>query len=395
MTNFFPGLRMRLVFRTVFVGRGTYAIIGEFSVPANDMIKTNFANAGVIVGILFIVLGCGGLKNILPKKGQYFEGDTAQTAAQAIADEIGKPFKVVEVFITENEFRVKAQDPNNLKNVDEYKYAAGFVVGPNPVQLGGMVDNAEKSSFPFDEVDFTAIPKFCEEALARADIEGGKIYRLTFQRGFALTDDGAGALGNARWHIEIKGARENVTAAADPKGNLLGVDLSRTSKAAEYKLLTEAELNKAQDLVKKTIGANTQLIEMTFYDKFFMLKVPNAENPRVSDEYKYDINGISRSGLVKIPNIQLPGSANYSISDVDFANAARFFEKAKERVGMPNASLGSLSVRRRSSPFDKKGFRTQWHVSLKSGVNEGSVDYDNDGNEIRVRKNGETVAEEK
>jgi hypothetical protein len=210
-----------------------------------------------------------------------------------------------------------------------------------------------------------------------------------------LTDDGAGALGNARWHIEIHGARENVTAAAGPKGDLLGVDLSRTSKAADYKLLTEAELQKAQEMVKKFLGSRTDIIEMTFYDKFFGLKVPNAENPKVSDDYKYDINGLSRSGLVRMPSIKMPGQENFSVNDVDFANAARFFEKARTRVGMPNASLASLSVRRRSSPFDNKGFRTQWHVSLKSGVNEGSVDYDNEGNEIRVRKNGETISEEK
>ena len=357
--------------------------------------KSNRSGVIALSFLIFAVLGCGGLKNMLPKEGQYFEGDAAQTAAKAIKDEIGKPFKVVEIFVDNNEFRVQAQDPNNPRNVDEYKYVAGFVTGPKPVQLGGMVDNAEKSSFPFDDIDFSKVSQFCKEALERADIEGGQIYRLTFQRGFALTDEGAGALGNARWHIEIHGARENVTATADPKGNLLGVDLSRTSKAADFKLLTETELQKAQEMVKKNIGANAEIIEMVYYDKYFMFKVPNAENPKVSDDYKYDINGISRSGFVKMPTMRLSGSENYSINDVDFANAARFFEKAKARVGMPNASLGSLSVRRNSSHFDNKGFRTQWHVSLKSGVNEASVDYDNDGNEIRVKKNGETISEEK
>lgn len=357
--------------------------------------KRNRFGVVALVVLMIAVLGCGGLKSILPKKGQYFEGDSAQTAATAIKDEIGKPFKVVEVFITDDEFRVKAQDPNNPKNVDEYKYAAGFVVGPNPVQLRGMVDSAEKSSFPFDDVDFSAIPKFCKDALARADLEGGKIYRLTFQRGFALTDGGAGALGSARWHIEIQGARETASATADPKGNLLGVDLSRTSKAADFKLLSEAELTKAQEMVRKMLGSRTEIIEMVFYDKYFMFKVPNAENPKVSDDYKYDINGISRTGFVKMSVIRTGGEENYSVDDVDFANAARFFEKAKERVGMPNASLGSMSVRRGSSHFDNKGPRTNWHVSLKSGVNAGSVDYDNDGTEIRVKKNGDTISEEK
>ncbi|MEO6333709.1 MAG: hypothetical protein ABIO91_01880 [Pyrinomonadaceae bacterium] len=355
----------------------------------------NSFGAFAFVIIILAALGCSGIKNMLPKKGQYFEGDGAQKAAQAIKDKIGKPFKVTEIFIDDNEFRVQAQDPNKPKNVDEYKYVAGFVTGPTPVQLGGMVDDAEKSSFPFDDIDFTAVPKFCKEAIDRAGIEGGKIYRLTFQRGFAMTDTGAGSLGNARWHIEINGARENVTAAADPKGKLLGVDLSRTSKAADFKLLTEDELQKAQEMVKNNIGSNTEIIEMVFYDKFLMFKVPNAENPKVSDDYKYDINGISRSGFIKMAAIRFPGAENYSINDVDFANAARFFEKAKARVDMPKASLASLSVRRASSHFDSKGARTLWSVSLKSGVNEASVEYDNDGSEVSVRKNGEKISEEK
>jgi hypothetical protein len=358
--------------------------------------KSNGPGMLSLIILIFVALGCSGIKNMLPKKGQYFEGDGAQKAAQAIKDKIGKPFKVVEIFIDEDEFRVQAQDPSQPRNVDEYKYVAGFVTGPTPVQLNGLVKDADKSSFPFDDIDFASVPKFCKEAIDRAGIEGGKIYRLTFQRGFAITDDGkAGSLGAPRWQIEINGSRENVTAAADPKGKLLGVDLSRTSKAADYQLLTEDELQKAQEIVKNNIGDNTEIIEMVFYDKFFMFKVPNAENPKVSDDYKYDINGITRAGLVKSSVMRSQGSENYSINDVDFANAALFFEKAKERVGMPNASLGSLSVRRQSSVFDKKGFRTKWYVSLKSGVNEASVEYDNDGNEISVRKNGDVISEEK
>src|SRR4030095_16719796 len=132
-------------------------------------------NSGVLalLLIIFVVLGCSSIKNLVPKKGQYYEGDSAQKAAQAIKDKIGKPFKVVEVFIDEDEFRVHAQDPNKPRNVDEYKYVAGFVSGPTPVQLGGMIDDAEKSSFPFDDIDFTAVPKFCKAALDRAGIEGG------------------------------------------------------------------------------------------------------------------------------------------------------------------------------------------------------------------------------
>jgi hypothetical protein len=345
--------------------------------------------------ILAAILGCSSVRGLLPKKGQFFEGDAAQKAAMAVKDKIGKPFRVIEVFIDEKEFRVQAQDPGNPKNVDEYKYIGGFVTGPSPVKLSGMNSDVEKSSFPFDDIDFGAVSKFTQEAMAKAGIDGPKISRLTFQRGFALTEKSAGALGDPRWLIEIEGARENVTASADPKGKLLGVDLSRTSKANDYSIFNKEELQKAQSAIKEHFGDKPQIVEIVMYDKYLMFKTPNPENPKVGDDYKFDINGLARTGIIKTAVMLMPGQEAFSISDIDLSKAAELVEKAKSLVELPDASVGSFTIRRSKSPFDQKGFRTLWDVSLKSGVKEGSVDYDNDGNQIRVRKNGQDIFKEK
>ena len=177
----------------------------------------------VVALLLIVSLGCG-VRGLLPKKGQYFEGDTAATAAAAVREKVGKPFNVIEIFIDEDEFRVHVQDPDKPQNVDEYKYIAGFVQGPKPVQVSGAyAKDLNKSSFPFDEIDFSAIPRFTREAVERAGIEGGSIYRLSFQRGFAMTDKEVGAIVTPRWYMEINGTRDRVTAFADPKGKLLEV----------------------------------------------------------------------------------------------------------------------------------------------------------------------------
>lgn len=131
------------------------------------------------------------------------------------------------------------------------------------------------------------------------------------------------------------------------------------------------------------------------YDKYLMFKVPNPENPKVSDDYKFDVNGLSRTGFIKSSVVRMPGSENFSIDDIDLTKAAEFVEKARLRVELPQASVASFTIRRSKSPFDNKGFRTMWDVSLKSGVKEGRVSYDGDGNEIRVSKNGETIFKEK
>ncbi len=337
--------------------------------------------------LMCIGLGCGRLDFTTDGK-IYFEEDGAQKAAAAIRDEIGKPFNVTEVFIDESgAFKVQAQDPDNPKNLDEYKYIRGFVTGPNPVKLDGMNENLQSSSFPFDEINFAAIPEFAREAIEKAGIEEAEIYRMTFQRGFAMTETGMGSLGNAYWKIEIRGIRENVTATADPNGKLLGVDLSSTSQAREYRLLTKEKLQKAQDELRNVISADRQVSRIVLDDKMLHCKIVNLENPEVRDLYQYDINGITKRELSKILTIEIPGmSATYSLSDVDLADAVTLVEKAKTRVEMPDAAVSNITIERTSASFNSKEFRISWNISLKKGLNDGSVIYDNEGKEIRASK---------
>ena len=124
----------------------------------------------------------------------------------------------------------------------------------------------------------------------------------------SVTETDAGSLGSARWHIEIKGAREDVTAAADPKGKLLGVDLSRTSRAADYKVITKDELGKAQDALRNVLGENTKVLEIIIYEKYLMCSVPNPQNPNVQDSYQYGINGLTNKELVKMPTPVAPSA---------------------------------------------------------------------------------------
>jgi len=342
--------------------------------------------------ILSAGLGCrmlGGLG-----KANYFEGDAAKTSAEKVSLEIGKPFNVFEVMIENNEFRLQAQDPDNPKNLDEYKVIGGFVTGPNPIKTNAMQKDLEKSTFPFDQINFAAVPDFTREALEKSKIEGAKIRRITFQRGFAIKENDAGALGNGRWHIEIEGTRESASATASPNGKLLGVDLSRTTQAADYKVITPEELQKAHDALRNHLGANTKISKIVIYEKNLGCSIANPQNPSVEDSYQYGINGLTKGGLVQMPKINTSFEQDFVLGDINLPDAANYLEKAKQRVEMPDAVLTSMSIRRTTKSVLNKEFRTVWSVSLKKGVNEASVDYDTEGKEIRVRKNGKTIFEE-
>ncbi|MGI8545311.1 MAG: hypothetical protein ACR2MD_17770 [Aridibacter sp.] len=340
-------------------------------------------------------LGWGRLDS-LTGRNTYFEADEAQNAAAAIREEIGKPFNVTEIYIEEGKFRVLVQDPDNPKNLDEYKYIGGFVTGPNLVKLDGMNENLAKSSFPFDEINFATIPELAAQAVEKSGIKEVRIYRMTFQRGFAISETGMGSLGSAYWKIEIRGTRENVTVTANPQGKFLGIDLSQTSQARDFRLLTKENLQKAQDALKDNIGENRKISGISLNDKTLRCKIINLENPEVRDLYEYGINGITNKTLSKILTIEFPGhNSTFSLNDINLTDAANLVEKAKTRVDMPDAEVGNISIERKKPNFVDKDFQLIWSIFLKKGVNDAGVNYDDKGNEIYVKKNEKIIFRKK
>lgn len=355
------------------------------------LVKNQSAKTSIfaLLIIIFVVLGCNRLTAF---KANMFEGNNAEKAVSEVKAKIGKPFKITEVMIEKNELRIQAQDPNNPKNLDEYKYVSGFIVEPNPVKLNAMNDKLDQSAFPIDEINFAAVPQIVADALKQTAVEGGTVRRMTFQRGFAIVGNSAGSLGNARWNIEVVGTRENASAAANPQGKVVGVNLSQTSRGADYRVTTREELEKVQTALKEVLGANAKIYKILIYDKYFMAEIPNAENPKATDTYKFDVNGLTKGGLV--PGV-ISGTHNelFSIADIDLTKVPEYIEKTRNRTALPDGTIGSISIQRTTISVMDKSFYTTLDVSLQSGVKRGMVVYDlANGEEVRVYKNGEIIS---
>lgn len=348
----------------------------------------------ILVIILTILIGLG-CRMMGIEKVNYLEGKNAQSAAEKVKDKIGKPFKVYQVLIEEKEFRLQAQDPNNPQNLDEYKVSNGFVSGPNPVKLNAMQKDLDKTTFPFDEINFAAIPEFTREAVEKAKIEGAKVNRLEFQRAFALKETGMGSLGNGRWIIQIEGTRESASAVASPDGKLAGVDLSRTTRAASYKVTTPEELKKAGDALKANLGESVTLGEIVIYPDYLSCNVEDSKNPNVSDGYQFGINGLTKSRVERIPRTHLRNFADFSLSEVNLLNATDYIAQAKQRIEMPDAVFTSMLVRRKKDSSERDQFHIIWTANFKQDRNEATVIFNNDGKIIQISKNGQTIFEEK
>lgn len=342
-------------------------------------------NLKIVLLILFsMTLGC----RMLMKQAQtkFFDQDAAQKAAQAVKSKVGFPFKVQEVEITPETFKMKIEAPGDTRNIDEYTYLGFVVAGPQPVQRDAMTNSREK--MPFDEIDFTVVPQIVKNALDKTQIEGGAVKRITLG-----AQDGR----KFRWWVEIQGTRETASAWADLTGNITSTDLSQTSRAADYKVLNETELNKAVAAFRTKFGDDAQIAGIRIDEKSIGFKVINRENPKNIDSYNFGIDGLKKSTLPTF-------SANFiekafSFKDVNLLDAINLLQKTKERLEMPDGQLSYITLENlpsivlvtksiNSIPY-KVGETTSqiaWSVNIKRGTTTGFVNYDTKLNELSVKK---------
>ncbi|CAN5344106.1 hypothetical protein BH10ACI1_BH10ACI1_09660 [soil metagenome] len=328
-------------------------------------------NLIIILCVFFsTALGC---RTVLRQfQSDFLSGNSAQTAAQAVKSKIGSSFKVQEVEITANEFKMKVEDPNNPQNIDEYTYLGFFVSDPQPVQRDAMTKSRDK--LPFDQIDFTLIPQIVQKALDKTQIEGGKVKRMTLQ-----AHDGQ----TLRWFVEIQGTRESASAFADIAGNITSTDMSQTSKAANYKILSETELNKAANAIKTKFGETAQFQKLTISETSVGVEVINPQNSKVVDAYTYGIDGLKKSVLPQLPANTM--NEPFSFNTINLTDAVGLAQKAKERLSMPNGQVFSIAIEQQRDFVENKSQRT-WAVWIKQGVSQGTVKYDSKLNEISIKK---------
>lgn len=342
-----------------------------------------------ILPLLVVGLGCSRLAGL---KTNYLEGDNAAKAVAEVRSKVGKSFRVLQAVVEVDEMRLQIVDPNNPRNVDEYRSRAGFVTGPSPVKLNALVSDPIQSSVPVEEVDFAAVPKIASSAIERTQLDGGAVRRMTFQRGFALQGSDAGSLGAPRWHIEVVGTREDASATADGKGEIIGLDLSRTSRGKDYSVLSKEELKRAQRALRSIVGDGPRVKSVTIRRNSVEISSVAADGSNDLESFTFGLDGVKK-GLVTTKAIPSRVEANFALDDIDLATALDYLEKAKVRLKMPNAEVSSISFSRSvKTVMNLDDKRNQVFVSLREGKNEGSVNFDlTDGSEINASRNGRGI----
>ena len=143
-----------------------------------------------LVVLLVAVLGCKQLANV--GNVNLFQGDNAAKAAAAIKSKVsGDHVKVISAEVRKDSMKITIQAPDNPKNMDEYTFEKGRASGPKPVQalsLGNLEMTADKYHVTdLADINFAAIPNTVEKAIARSQLENGKVDLISMENAYAET----------------------------------------------------------------------------------------------------------------------------------------------------------------------------------------------------------------
>ncbi|HKP36235.1 MAG TPA: hypothetical protein VJT71_05210 [Pyrinomonadaceae bacterium] len=354
--------------------------------PQNKVLLSAALAAGLGAFALF---GCK-----MFSKTNMFEGAAAKDAVEAFRKKLGGgPIKALSLEIEPDSATLKAQDPKKPEHVDLYKYSRGIVSGPAPVQLNLLENKLDTTLFDLDEVNLDATATVARTALERAQIEGGRVKKMTIERGLSLAANMTKS-GSVRWTIAIEGTRESASASADTKGNVLGVDLSQTARAAKFSTYSADTLREAAPQIKEAFGGQVKLIQMTVYEKYLWFKAKSPANGELT-QYKYDLNGVTTSALsnlgdptpIEVRTRQFKIDDMYfDLDEVNLALAPDLGKKALQRLGYTAGTIGSYSIKRKPRTFAGKDLLTVWEVSCTEGRKHEIVHYDMRGNEVEINR---------
>jgi hypothetical protein len=140
--------------------------------------------------LLCAVLGC---KRFAPVGNvDLFQADNAAKAAAAIKEKIGaEKIGVIRAEVRKDSMKITIQAPNNPKNMDEYIFEKGRASGPKPVQamsFGNLEMTADRYHLTdLSEINFAAIPETARLAIARSQLENGRVDLISMEQAYAET----------------------------------------------------------------------------------------------------------------------------------------------------------------------------------------------------------------
>lgn len=319
----------------------------------------------------------------------FFDEDKAVEQAFAMLKERmgNSKARALSIVITPDQVTLRAQDPKNNRNVDEWRVSrismAGFnwerQSGPDPVKLDLINPKLEDNLFDLESVDIASAGKLARAAIERAKLEGAAhISRMEIVRQVYIIP--APASGPVRWSVSVTSDREAAQIFADAKGEILRVDLTNTNRAKNLDLLREldqtadagrafrAAIGEGPVLLKVNVGSKTVGFETNRQDKSFPMQLSGSLSAR--EVYTWNLNGLVRAMGSVNADVALSSAphAPFGVEEIDWAVLPRLVVTAKDQLGMPTGHVTDIGL---SKPTDGAGQPALlWKVEVTDGNRE-------------------------
>jgi len=288
---------------------------------------------------------------------------TFSLAISVLRGAIGEHGRVLRIEGDPNGIEIQAQDPHNAHHIDRWRYGIvnylGMIplrhlTGPEPVDPTLINPDVEANLFDLDAVQFSALPKLIDAAIARARLQdAAKITHMEIQRQtFILPEPSSG---DVRWTLHIDSGRERADIIANAQGVIVGADLSGTERAKTLNILKEPELAAdAATAFRDSVGAQAVLTRVGITDRTVAFGT-NIRDQSLAGlggglpataTFTWDLNGLQqRLGTIDV-NAQMgtPAPAAFSINDVDWTIVGKLESDALAKAAIPRGSLKHVGL---------------------------------------------------
>jgi hypothetical protein len=318
-----------------------------------------------LVGVALLAAGSRAKASFLD------DNATFGSAISALRSTIGDHPRVLRIEVDADSVAIEAQDPRNRNHIDRWRYVIINILqvlplkrltGPEPVDLQLLDPDLEANLFDVDAVDFSAMPKLVEAALARARLQdAAAVTHMDIARQtFILPSPTSGDI---RWTLRIDSGRERAEIHANAQGVIVRADLSNTQRARTLNLLNETTLAAdAAAAFRGSVGAGPVLTKVGIEPKIvsFATNIRDETMPKLgfgmpaTARFTWDLNGLQRRlGAIDVSaqmrtQTGTPAAAPFSVDDVNWTILAKLEQDALARVAIPKARVTRLGIGRSS-----------------------------------------------
>lgn len=321
----------------------------------------------------------------------FFEEEGAIEKAIADIRAAGAIQRVISIQISPKEVQIEAQDPNNIRHINRWRLERVNIGkinwerldGPEPVEINLVNRDLEANLFDLSEIDFSAAGRAMREGIDLAALEdAASVSSMEIRRQLFLLPNPSS--GDVRWTISIGSGRESADFVADAKGNIVRLNLSGTNRGKTFDLLKSLDLiPEAANAFAQSEGIEPVLTEVriTSHGATFKTNIadksPMFASLKQTRTFNWNLNGLTQS-MGGVDTSEFFGAdPPFAIGDTDWGQAAELVRKAKDALGMADASLADIEV---TKPKEQPGIpQLEWEITLVHKGEEGVARFDAKG----------------